>query len=474
MPTTRGQARAANGGAPAVKPKPAPKKAVPKRKASPKDTTKEKEDSPKVSDEKRKADEVESIEENEDDLDDEKQTKLAKTKENQDVKEAEKEKTNDSEEKDEASDEEQNKETQIDANKRKVEEEEKNDVQMVDGDKESQSEDNKSKTNETTVTSVRDGEVVKQEEKSEKKEEDTPMADAPQEESKINPETEQPETLNGTPNPVIEKGTFYWFFRNKVDVDEAESLDDVQRAYMVMRPIPHGQKPGNDDVKNEDINRVLIFPKKKFPSVGHHEREICFLEKPNSSVTTIRDTVLASRSYETKTKGTRTLAAAQAVASGVYSILKGSDDRSTHFAYILTSPTDLTSVTTEFGLHERGSFVISVRNPEFKPTAPQGVPVGKNVDMPTDLKEKFNGKRWTAVDREFLDVEGVQILWVGESGNVHVAGEEGKQEEAAKKDLEGLEEEDKERVEGLKADDPVFDDLDLDAKNFEGLKVSWD
>lgn len=73
-----------------------------------------------------------------------------------------------------------------------------------------------------------------------------------------------------------------------------------------------------------------------------------------------------------------------------------------------------------------------------------------------------------------MDVQGAQILWIGERGDVHVAGENGEQEGAAKEDLEGLEEEDKERVEHLKADDPVFEDLDLSAKNFAGLKVEWE
>jgi hypothetical protein len=87
----------------------------------------------------------------------------------------------------------------------------------------------------------------------------------------------------------------------------------------------------------------------------------------NASIDEVREGVLAGYSYETKTRGERTIQAAQPVAEGVYALSQGEKDRSSHFAYIRTYPEDSNEVVEDLGIESRGSFLVSARNPKFPP-----------------------------------------------------------------------------------------------------------
>lgn len=80
--------------------------------------------------------------------------------------------------------------------------------------------------------------------------------------------------LSGEAAPILERGLFYFFARNKIDVEEASSVNDLQRSYLVLRPYPPSLMPTDEDVKNINNCRVLMFPKKKLPGTRSHEREM--------------------------------------------------------------------------------------------------------------------------------------------------------------------------------------------------------
>ena len=79
-------------------------------------------------------------------------------------------------------------------------------------------------------------------------------------------------------------GHIYFFYRPRVSVENPQSLQDVQRSYILLRPLPSGTKfkSDNPEVGEEgsprpledagDNNRLLAVPKKKFPATGSHER----------------------------------------------------------------------------------------------------------------------------------------------------------------------------------------------------------
>lgn len=72
-------------------------------------------------------------------------------------------------------------------------------------------------------------------------------------------------------SPIMEKGIMYFFFRPKVAVEHAESLDDVQRSYIVLRPLPLGAELKDGKVKDEGNNRLIVVPKKKLPVRGYEK-----------------------------------------------------------------------------------------------------------------------------------------------------------------------------------------------------------
>lgn len=72
-------------------------------------------------------------------------------------------------------------------------------------------------------------------------------------------------------SPIMEKGIMYFFFRPKVAVEHAASLEDVQRSYIVLRPLPLGAKLKDGKVQDEGNNRLIVVPKKKLPVRGYEK-----------------------------------------------------------------------------------------------------------------------------------------------------------------------------------------------------------
>jgi hypothetical protein len=65
---------------------------------------------------------------------------------------------------------------------------------------------------------------------------------------------------------IVEQGDIYFFYRPKVENEEATSLDDVQRFHIVMRP--HGKASF----------RLTTVGRKRLPDIGEHERTWGFVD----------------------------------------------------------------------------------------------------------------------------------------------------------------------------------------------------
>lgn len=175
-----------------------------------------------------------------------------------------------------------------------------------------------------------------------------------------------------TPSSILEKGIIYFFFRGRVGIDEPSNVDDVARSYIVLRPIPHGSKLGDGPIGDAGTNRLLALPKKVLPA-SPKDRFMIFVEKAKASMEDIKSS-FASSDYATKTAGTRHTPAATPIGEGVYAIT--TTGRESHLAYILTIPSELSEVQKDVGLRERGSFVTSVKNPQYAGPANATLPEG--------------------------------------------------------------------------------------------------
>ncbi|KAL8944789.1 MAG: hypothetical protein Q9216_000211 [Gyalolechia sp. 2 TL-2023] len=276
-----------------------------------------------------------------------------------------------------------------------------------------------------------------------------------------------------TPSSILEKGVIYFFFRGRVGIDEPSDVNDIARSYIVLRPLPHGAKLGDGPIGDEGHNRMLALPKKVLP-VSPKDRFMVFVEKANATMDDIKNN-LSSSDYMTKTAGSRHTPAAAPIGEGVYAIT--STGRETHLAYILTIPSEVSDVQEGVGLRQRGSYVTSAKNPET--SAPAGASLPKSAEYPKEILDEFRGRGWMPLEPKLLEYENTQFLVIGhnegslEKATVPQPDDEEKSKEEPREEMEKLEHEDDLRVQHLKGDDTVFEDLGLSSKEYPKLQTTW-
>jgi hypothetical protein len=108
--------------------------------------------------------------------------------------------------------------------------------------------------------------------------------------------------LEAEKSPILEKGIVYFFLRGKVNVEHPESLDEVKRSYMVLRPLQPGEKLVEGKLSHPGVYRLLAIPKKRLPSKGY-EKFLTFVEEPAATLDVIKEKHLKGRHYHGKTVG---------------------------------------------------------------------------------------------------------------------------------------------------------------------------
>lgn len=207
------------------------------------------------------------------------------------------------------------------------------------------------------------------EEENEKTAPPAPPAPTPQPSAKAEPSVESgvrksEEREDKVSSNVLEKGIIYFFFRPRVNIDDPQGVEDVSRSFFVLRPTPLGAQldSGQGLVDKDARCRLMILPKKMFPESGR-ERDMGFVEKANQSIKDLQEKFIAGSTYQTSTRGERHIEEARPYAEGVYAIT--STRRASHLAYMITIPSEIGEIQENFGLHQRGSFIVQSKNPKF-------------------------------------------------------------------------------------------------------------
>jgi hypothetical protein len=236
---------------------------------------------------------------------------------------------------------------------------------------------------------------------------------------------------------IVEKGLIYFFYRPKVELDEAHDLNEVQRLYMLLSPgaadkdaVRGGQSP----------KRLIIVGRKKLPATeGKQERRMsyCVVTRVSTDIKDI-DGQLGPEKYSTATKGEREVAAARPCGEGVYALVEYPDKRHTHLGYVLELPQEIGEVQEAFNIEKEGTFVLQVKNPNIAPLNRPAT--SKKAELPEDLMKEFGDKRWTAAKPDFLNHENVELLLIGAAKDVEdELGEEGEElKQFAQKDSRKL------------------------------------
>lgn len=207
---------------------------------------------------------------------------------------------------------------------------------------------------------------------------------------------------------VLERGNIYFAYRPKVrsadEESEVDDLDDVQQAYLVLKP--HGNPH----------YRLVVLGRKRLPKIDENERTWGFVEQVSRDASAI-ERELRSERYETKTRGERVRPAARPAGEGVYALVRHEDH--THLVYVLELPEEPGEAQRDLRVEEEGSYILSVRNPETPSPARAGLREERRADFPKYLQESFEGRRFIEVDPpKFLDHEGAELLFIGAAHDV--------------------------------------------------------
>jgi hypothetical protein len=220
---------------------------------------------------------------------------------------------------------------------------------------------------------------------------------------------------------IIEHGDIFFFYRPKVDTEEVEDIEDVQRFYMITSPENgDGRSSEGGKTKNkknrQDIYRLFLVGQKQLPEIVEgkstsKERNWALNTLTTSNPDDIHKELLAAE-YTTETRGKRRIAAAAPAGEGKYSIVKHNGH--TELAYLLELPEIPGPTQREFEIKKEASYIISVKNPNISVPGFAAFSSGKKPEYPRHLMEKFGDRRWINVeDPELLNYENTQLLLIG-------------------------------------------------------------
>ncbi|KAL9247210.1 hypothetical protein vseg_020665 [Gypsophila vaccaria] len=272
---------------------------------------------------------------------------------------------------------------------------------------------------------------------------------------------------------IQERGEIFFFYRPKVNREEAHCADDVQRLYIVLRPesgenpVEQKQSPdsgkegaksglsshpssshshaGGDDekrlkehpegghgvkevnIEKEPLLRLMVMGKKALPDPAKKSRPFFgFVEMVTTKIDDIKD-ALQEEEYETKTRGHRRNPKARALGEGGYRILRhnySNNRMHTHLVYKLELPTTDTKnePQDELNIEREGSFIIQIKNPEQGRSSDsdfRGVSTKRKAVFPAHLQGQFGSKRFGPADpADFLNYEGCEFLLISASDDI--------------------------------------------------------
>ena len=174
---------------------------------------------------------------------------------------------------------------------------------------------------------------------------------------------EQANNADRLPTTLLEKGIIYFFTRARIGIKEPEEVSDLQRTFIVLRPLARDANlKSQGTIPDGPVSRLLALPKKTLPK-SHRDRFMAFVDKAPVSIKQLKEeSFFKGNEYDTKTSGTRRQEPIMPVAEGVYALTQA--QRSSHLTYMVTVPKELGEVQRDLGLRREGRFVISVKNPE--------------------------------------------------------------------------------------------------------------
>ncbi|XVF23301.1 hypothetical protein REPUB_Repub13aG0025500 [Reevesia pubescens] len=256
---------------------------------------------------------------------------------------------------------------------------------------------------------------------------------------------------------IQERGEIFFFYRPKVNKEEAHSVDDVQRLYIVLRPESgerpveekqdpqsgkegaaknksgEGQRNENEggqgsqevNIEKEALLRFIVMGRKSLPDPGKKSQPFWgFVDLVTTNIEDVK-TALKGGEYDTSTRGHRRIFPARAAGEGVYRVVKhnaGKNKMHTHLIYKLEFPPEDKDNEPQESLYieREGSFVIQIMNPA-QPSNSQfrGIQNKRKAVFPAHLQGQLGKKRYHPADPpDFLNYEGCEFLLISASDDI--------------------------------------------------------
>ncbi|KAL3520930.1 hypothetical protein ACH5RR_019079 [Cinchona calisaya] len=276
---------------------------------------------------------------------------------------------------------------------------------------------------------------------------------------------EEVKTRNESNVEIVERGEIFFFYRPKVNREEAHSPEDVQRLYVVLRPesgektieekqdsdsgkegaklYEHGddEKPTRPrekdhvdegghgaekvDIEKQPLLRFIVMGKKSLPDPSKERGRPYwgFVELVTTRIEDVK-TALKGEEYDTKTRGHRHTEPARALAEGVYRILRHNPGKRmhTHLVYRLEFPPEdeKNEAQESLNIQREGSFLIQIKNPDQQGTTRfAGLQSKRKATFPAHLEGQFGHRRYNPADPpDFLNYEGCEFLLIAASDDI--------------------------------------------------------
>lgn len=198
---------------------------------------------------------------------------------------------------------------------------------------------------------------------------------------------------------ILERGSIYFLYRPKVQMEKATGERDVERFYMVLSP------------EGKELFREIIIGQKAMPRIRSKERNWAFVKMVTKKPKELEEE-FAEIHYKTKTRGERELPAVRPAGEGVYAIVR--HDSHTHLAYSLELPEQPREVQQTFKIPPEGSYIISIKNPHKSSPPRVGLKGEQKADYPQKLQAAFHDRRFADADPpELLDYPGTELMLIG-------------------------------------------------------------
>lgn len=210
---------------------------------------------------------------------------------------------------------------------------------------------------------------------------------------------------------VLEQGSITFLYRPRVEEQNPDELDDVQRLLLLLSPA------------GSAFERLIAVGRKRLPRSARRDRFWGFVDL----VLTPYDmhAALGAQVYGTRTRGLRHLPAARAFAEGTYEV--ETHGPHSHFRWHIEHFDRGDPVAVEIPLEHDADFILTIANPDpaawgfIEPPDLQSVlfdDLEMHVTVPTPfppaLQQRFASRKFAQLDTiEWLDHPGAELVFVG-------------------------------------------------------------